>query len=167
MVEYTCAECGNTFNPDVANTRKYHSKCPVCASRRRADVPIPNAHGSTHEGGTDALTLTSIDSLACRIIAIQFTGDGTLSQSIIGAGFQPQFVLIFNHEVGEITTDVNRGHIKIANMIDDMCYGQILGRYALQNRITSLDADGFTVDDGGADEHPNKLNQVYDVILMG
>jgi hypothetical protein len=33
--------------------------------------------------------------------------------------------------------------------------------------IISLDTDGFTVDDAGTDDHPNRLNQLYNYMAIG
>ena len=35
------------------------------------------------------------------------------------------------------------------------------------NRIISLDADGFTVDDNGADEDPNANGIIYNYLALG
>ena len=37
----------------------------------------------------------------------------------------------------------------------------------LDNRLISLDADGFTVDDDDSDSHPNKLGETYDYLALG
>ena len=38
---------------------------------------------------------------------------------------------------------------------------------AYDQEIKSLDFDGFTVDDTGADNHPNKLGETYTYIAWG
>lgn len=99
-----------------------------------------------------------------------YTGDGSTSQSITGIGFQPVFVYIVPRETSDgtnvppiFTTD---------QIVDDNANGGAiqLGQSAHQfviNRIISLDSDGFTVDDAGADEHPNKNTQVYNYMVIG
>jgi len=98
-----------------------------------------------------------------------YTGDGSTSQGITGVGFQPVYVRIWPHPAGE------GAGMEVFEKTD-----QTWGDYAWQegpnndsqhefwdNRINSLDADGFSVDDDGADAHPNKNSQVYDYLCLG
>lgn len=124
----------------------------------------PKAHVSSHESaGADALTLANIDSLACRIKVGTYTGDGTTSQAITGIGFQTKFVWVFDY-----TTDTSLAtdpFVKVTGMYGDRAYHR--GYHCLDNRLISLDADGFTVDDDAGDQHPNKDGQTYVYIALG
>jgi len=98
-----------------------------------------------------------------------YTGDGTIGQSITGIGFEPKYVRIWNHPAAEANMEI---HEKL-----DQTWGDYAGmhrswdgntqHYFNDSRINSLDSDGFTVDDDGADAHPNKDGQAYDYLAIG
>lgn len=104
--------------------------------------------------------------LVCLIDTGTYTGDGTLSQAITGVGFAPKYVATRYRPVAE---DVNvvfgKTMIKTDQTFGDLGFATDSRVY--DNRLISLDADGFTVDDDGADEHPNKDGQVYEYICLG
>ena len=54
-------------------------------------------------------------------------------------------------------------------IIDDNAAGGtvVAGTTFRDNEIISLDTDGFTVDDDGADAHPNKNSSVYSYMALG
>ena len=96
-----------------------------------------------------------------------YVGDGTDSNSIDKLGFTPKFVEISEKEAVsgqsiDIFTTTNE-------IIDDVAEGMALihrsgdtpPHSTISNRISSLDADGFTVDDDGSDQHPNKDGVTY------
>jgi len=101
-----------------------------------------------------------------RIKTGSYTGDGTTSQSITGIGFKPKHVIVWVDVAG------TRRHIFV--MMDQMAPNRSFyhhfrgGHYAgITDRITSLDTDGFTVDDAGADADPNKNAQNYFYLALG
>lgn len=100
----------------------------------------------------------------CRIETGQYTGDGTVDQYIQGIGFQPRYVEIWVHlQFG--TTETNL-------LMDQMVVGRsLIERFNVLslnlNLVIALDADGFHVDDAGANSRPNTLNEVYDFICLG
>lgn len=99
-----------------------------------------------------------------------YTGDGSTSQAITDVGFTPIYLRIWPRETSantavEIleTTDT---------IIDDSASGMAValsagGIQTRANRIIVLGSDGFTVDDNGADQHPNKSGQVYNYLAYG
>jgi len=98
----------------------------------------------------------------------QYTGDGTISQAITGIGFRPKYVRIWPHfEPPSETVDyelyerTDGFYTEFAFMLH---YTYMRFR---DNRIISLDSDGFTVDDDDVDSHPNKLNQEYNYLALG
>lgn len=98
------------------------------------------------------------DFAGARLKTGTYTGDGTTSQSLAGVGFQPIEVEVGIYVEAEQTTTKNT-FMKNNQMYGDIAIVQGYGDY--DSRLISLDSDGFTVDDDGTDQHPNKLNQVY------
>jgi hypothetical protein len=99
-----------------------------------------------------------------------YTGDGSTGQSITGVGFQPKYVIIWDHpaaeqaylrgeKVDQTWGDYNFQHLSSA--------GAAIQHYSYLNKINSLDADGFTVDDNGADQFPNANSATYDYVVFG
>ena len=100
-----------------------------------------------------------------------YTGDGTTSQAITGIGFRPKYLRIW------VRVTVNAAALPVFEttdtIIDDSPDGLAILHPGLNvphqsetNTIISLDADGFTVDDDGADGHPNKLGTVYNYLAQ-
>lgn len=102
------------------------------------------------------------------IITGTYTGDGAASNGITGVGGTPEYLKIItivtdgnNAETFETTTDLVAEDPQGLALVDIgtniLCY---------DNRIISLDSDGFTVGDDGADEHPNKIGQDYAYVAI-
>ena len=102
----------------------------------------------------------------CRINTGTYTGDGTVGQAIAGVGFAPKFVWIWVHPTAEGSTP---HMVKLDQTWGDYSFTMIrsVGNNVWDNRINSLDADGFTVDDDGANNHPNTNGVVYDYLALG
>ena len=101
------------------------------------------------------------------IVTGEYTGDGELSQAITGLGVAVKYVMatrkISGDDQGTIpkwTTDV---------IVDDSANGVALDTVGNVNHhtIIAVGAGSFTVDDEGFDRDPNKLNQVYNFIVLG
>lgn len=139
------------------------------------------SHSDTTATGAEIESLTDGSEVAlhehsghARIASGTYTGDGALSQAITGIGFAVRFVMITIRVTGStlftdrswmLTTDVivDDGGSGVAASLDNSA-----GRSSLDiNTIISVDSDGFTVDDEGADTHPNTLNQVYNFFVLG
>lgn len=106
----------------------------------------------------------------CRIATGQYTGDGTVAQPIIGIGFRPTYVQIWvraaqndlvaraiYQKTDDFIGDVSQEHTTVAGVEHRL----------RDNRLISLDADGFTVDDDGANAPPNTLAQDYAYLALG
>lgn len=137
-----------------------------------ADLHDPKAHESSHvSGGSDdidsALAFAAMATDVLRIKFGQYTGDGGTSHSITGIGFQPKYVKIWRHETSQIGTTPYQERTE--DFVDDLCYTYHPGVTAgtRPDRLISLDADGFTVDDQDADGDPNANGQVYDYLCIG
>jgi len=101
-----------------------------------------------------------------------YTGDGTTSQAITGIGFPPKVVYIFR-DFGDVDAGIAY-HIRTTDFPADRAqvlfqtgYGGTAAAYWVADRLISLDSDGFTVDDGGADYDPNKNGQSYIYVALG
>ena len=103
----------------------------------------------------------------CRIKTGTYTGDGTTSQPITSVGFKPKYVKIWVHTEVLATSPFFE---KTDTMPAALCAthpAAAAHMIAVPNAIISLDADGFTVDDSGADVDPNKNGVTYDYKAMG
>lgn len=106
-----------------------------------------------------------------RIKTGTYTGDGTTSQGIIGIGFAPIYVKIWRRETVDNTALTL--FETIPEIMDDNASGGAILHdgptdHSFQtNKIISLDSDGFTVDDDGADANPNTNTIVYNYMALG
>lgn len=113
---------------------------------------------------------------SANVYTSTYTGDGATSQAITGVGFAPKYVAIIKRRTtGAFDTDGRAYVLTTDTMVDDNASGMALVPFDgaataiewVTDAIISLDSDGFTVDDNGADEHPNKSSQVYNFIAIG
>jgi hypothetical protein len=126
----------------------------------------------TNGGGTD---IEWADNTAAQIFTGQYTGDGSTSLGITGVGFQPVLLHISRRLTAEATQGAEGTWLTHSAIIDDDASGSSLVSqgpgstivHTLFNRIASLDADGFTVDDDSIDAHPNKSSEVYNYVAIG
>lgn len=99
-----------------------------------------------------------------------YEGDGTLGLAIVGLGFAPKNVAIWVRLEGfsdwadkwERTPDFYAD-----NSFMHISLGSGGGHRNQVNALISLDVDGFTVDDGGVDNNPNKDGQLYYYLAIG
>ena len=116
--------------------------------------------------------ITAQSSPSLRMKTGSYTGDGTTSQPITGIGFKPQYVRIYEKEI-VTNTAISMFETTAEIMDDNADGGAIVSATAdpehrfFANKIISLDDDGFTVDDSGADESPNKSSQLYNYWALG
>ena len=99
-----------------------------------------------------------------------FTGDGATSQAITGVGFTVRY-LIITLRATTAAAQVAAGEQFTSDVIiDDNAAGmswETSSPATLINSTIALGSDGFTVDDGGSDLHPNKSAQVYNYVAFG
>ena len=101
-----------------------------------------------------------------------YTGDGGTSHGITGLGFQPKYVFVSRQ--GIAATGNRILHQKFSSDGADNCYthngathNNIDGIGAGQEGVVSIDADGFTVSDGGGDNDPNANGLIYVYFAVG
>lgn len=113
-----------------------------------------------------AYSKLATDPRIARIKTGTYTGDGTTSQAITGIGFQPKWVWVWRYLASEGWA---APHFKSDEESGDMSITITAANegYRRDNRLISLDADGFTVDDDGNDSNPNTLNSTYIYIAFG
>ncbi len=116
------------------------------------------------------ITRTGRDPTDCAWIKSgTYTGDGTNSQGITGVGFQPKYVLITPRKTGD-GNSIELMVYTTTDIVDDNAAGGAVdiknGQFET-NMIISLDADGFTVDANGSDQHPNKNTITYNYLAIG
>ena len=100
-----------------------------------------------------------------------YVGDGATSRGITGVGFKPTRVVIYvkkttdNDPIVFFETDIeiNSWHVDGGSITS-----KAVGNHQFDsNKILSLDADGFTIGDNGADQKPNTLNEDYAWVAYG
>lgn len=100
-----------------------------------------------------------------------YTGNGAVSKAITGLGFLPKYVRIWHRRTAGGGTSAVVEAADVTND-DNVAGGAILqqttGTTTFETaRIVSLDADGFTVGDAGADAHPNMSGELYNWVAWG
>lgn len=124
----------------------------------------------THSAPKEGQSGITADSPPAKIKTGTYTGDGTTAGAVTGIGFSPKYLRIWPRTTGaavhvlifETTPDIIDDHASGATIIV-----QSGGIQMFANKIISLDADGFTVDDEDFDDHPNKDGQVYNYLAIG
>lgn len=103
-----------------------------------------------------------------RIKTGSYTGNGATSYSITGIGFTPKFVKIWLADTSGGDTYVFEKSDQHSTTFDTVWSCSATDEVqTADNQIISIDADGFTVDDAGADAHPNKNAQGYIYLVIG
>jgi len=107
-----------------------------------AGLTLP-AHGPTHEkDGADEIDATGLQGIPTPTIKfLTFTGDGTGTRAITGVGFQPSMVFLYNLAMIE-AVKASTGPTQLWDTIEN------IWRAAYEEeRVLSLDSDGFTIED--------------------
>lgn len=145
------------------------------------DVPEPaytidflDSAGKAHKyvaGWTLAVPPAPPKGEAANIVSGTYTGDGELTQSIADLSFQPEDLEI------EIKNTVSGTDVETfrtwTDLVDDDAAGMCVHTKGIavnevkKDQIKSLDSNGFTVSDQGADGHPNKQGIVYNYKASG
>ncbi|MCJ7560481.1 hypothetical protein MUO79_07665 [Candidatus Bathyarchaeota archaeon] len=98
-----------------------------------------------------------------------YTGDGAATQAIVGVGFRPRFVQIYDHlNPNDVFTSLPW---KTSSDATETWFIPVIGanNYRYENdQIISLDADGFTVGDGTPFLNElNVLGREYTYVCVG
>ena len=111
--------------------------------------------------------LSTLNSDKAEIKTGEYTGDGSTAQTITGLGFTPAFGKVWYRvahgnvsNVYETTTEIiahNAEGLALRPSDATMYY----------DTITAFGSGSFTVDDHGADSHPNKNGVVYCYLMIG
>lgn len=101
-----------------------------------------------------------------------YTGNGSTSQAITGVGFQPKFLLIIRGSGSTpLSLDGDVAFAIDAQLSEDgrsVIWNSSQSRFDRDtDAITALGADGFTVDDDGADRSPNANGYTYTYVAIG
>ena len=126
---------------------------------------------ATMDGVTEDLNALNTDiGDPLRIDTGEYTGDGSVAMAVTGVGFTPIWIWI----VEKKTVHAQQPQWGfVSDVIQDdvtncMVRGVAAGdRWVMQNCINSLDSDGFTVNDAGANTFPNTNAQVYNYMAIG
>lgn len=135
----------------------------------------PTANGEIQRNGNDVKVFTgggvvNFSDLP-RSATGTYTGDGTTSQGVTCVGFAPKAVWITVRKTDNSTIGGAKEYLWTTDVIvDDNACGTAIEIPAGDmegNAIISLDADGFTVDDAGADNNPNACGSIYNYFAVG
>ena len=104
-----------------------------------------------------------------------YTGDGAESQviSLTDASIVVKFVKTWQRITGDNNNPADKGFLETTDTIVDDHGSGIAIQHAAAAHVSDSDAiialgtGSFTVDDKAADNHPNKLNQVYNYMVIG
>lgn len=137
-------------------------------------IAVPYMYRDDGAAWQDVGYLADPATFFARIATGSYTGDGATSLAITGVGFSPKFVLITQRLTSATSLGVAGIGFTSTAIIDDHANGMWVvfegggGVPATQtDGIISLDADGFTVDDAGADADPNSNTIVYNYVAIG
>ena len=145
------------------------------AANKITVITSPNlASQAVAEAGTNAelymSALRVAQAIRAHVAVGTYSGDGSTSLAITGLGFSPKFLLLILG--GNDGDSINYGFTSSA-LVDDDPQGLMVnvassGATTLQdNKILSLDADGFTVSDTSADAFPNTNGSTVHYIAWG
>ncbi len=109
-----------------------------------------------------------VEPKGAKILTGTYTGDGTTSQAIVAwtEDLDAHFIMITPRKTSDallttywttsaiIDDNANGGAIKDTSKFED-------------NRIISINSDGFTVDDNSGNGDPNKSGRVYNYVVIG
>jgi hypothetical protein len=115
--------------------------------------------------GTYLVLLNPYRPSGARVYTNSYTGDGGTEHAITGVGFSPKWIFLVNHATSSI--EFYFWFYGIPDGYSFRFYGADIEYRIINDAITVIGSDGFTVSDGGADEHPNKNGIVYDFICIG
>ena len=149
-----------------------------------ATVPTTIAYGASAATGSATVAarrdhthgmLAAPAADTARVAVGSYTGDGTTSQAITGVGFPVKHIMIFQmSNVDDGLSGARAVSWTNTTQISGSAAGQAVtldngsGRgLNIQSAIIALGSDGFTVDDAGSNEHPNKSSQVYNFTCFG
>ena len=94
-----------------------------------------------------------------------YEGDGTTSNAITGVGFAPKFVFIISPGGDNVDQEAFfRFESYTGDLATQLTGSHLWGR---NNKLISLDTDGFTVDDDGMDYFPNQDGVTFSYIALG
>ena len=136
-------------------------------------IPIGTDDQILTVDSSNALGVAWKDNTASRIATGTYTGDGSVNKSITGIGFQPKYVMITKRVTTQVAVGDREYCFTTDQIVDDNVNGMAinyLSTPSLQfstDMITSLDSDGFTVDDQGIDRDPNSNGVVYNYLCIG
>lgn len=113
--------------------------------------------------------ITSGGDAIAKLKTESYTGDGTTNNAVTDIGFLPKFLIIWGKTTDGLDTPFFFTSTQMmARDAQGLCFAR-WGAYhaSFNNRIISLDSDGFSVSDGGANYHPNSDGIGYEYVAFG
>lgn len=158
---------------DVASTSTSRTNLGLGTGDSPQFTAIELGHASDTTIARSAAGVVTVEgNRLARIKTGSYTGDGATSMGVTGVGFQPKFVWIWaSNADGSNTSAAVTTDTIVDNDPQGLHYnipGAAAGNRTMEdNGIISLDSDGFTVDDNGADSFPNTSGQAYEYMALG
>lgn len=121
----------------------------------------------TSQGAGADPTFTNITSGS--VATGTYTGDGTTDQGITGVGFLPKVLWVWRRQTAASAAPIPFWTTteQVDNSANGLATRQTTDAVTFEHAIISLDADGFSVDDNGADDPPNINGVTYEFWAIG
>jgi hypothetical protein len=125
----------------------------------------------TDDGGAvKTAALSGLAALGLQLKTGGYSGDGTTSNAITGVGFEPKFLFIWESQADG--GNPQWGFTSDSYMANDaqglmVVFSNAGNSFSQDNRVLSLDSDGFTLSDDGANSFPNTSGTAYQYIALG
>lgn len=126
---------------------------------------MPRTRQQQPLAGSQLLRRTSAFSpvLGVRMATGSYTGNGAVTQAIVGVGFQPVALWVYSQNVGYLRDWAVKSD---QDGLNCAIYRPSTTRWDyIANQVISLDADGFTVN-GAVPSQLNTLNDVFTYIAF-
>ena len=130
------------------------------AQTKLSPLNIVNADINASAG----IALSKLASLPAATKTGTYVGDGSTSKAISGLGFAPSYVRIWRVRATQGSTEADE-------CLDELGSGWCISiqdtRFQFyEDKILSLDADGFTVSDDSSDNDPNTNGTTYAYLAL-
>lgn len=138
----------------------------------RAHANLSDSPADAHHNQAHTIASHSDGGAVARIFTGTYTGNDSTSQAITGIGFTVKHVIIWRRQTGTAEADIHwTNDLQVDNNAAGLSYlhrgPSAQASETVSNRIITLGSDGFTVDDGAANQDPNTNTVTYEFTAFG